>query len=127
MVDIDATVRAKLAANTALVTTVGQRIYAAESLPAGYTPSAGSAVLFKTVAGGAEYGPTLRVTLQVQCYGTDEAIARQVDRLVFDALHELRSGNVLMVENDVLGQMLAEPETNWRFVLSYYRAQIVNI
>jgi hypothetical protein len=126
MVDIDATLRAKLVANPALTAVVGQRIYAAERLPAGYKPSEGPAVLFKTNGGIAEYGPTLRPTIQMRCYGLDESTARQVDRLVFDALHELHSGNVLMVELDILGQLVADPETDWRFVLSYYRAQIVN-
>jgi hypothetical protein len=126
MVDIDATLRAKLVSNNALVALVGARIYAAERLPAGYKPSDGPAVLFKTNSGTADYGPTLRPTIQVRCYGLDESTARATDQLVFDALHEMRSGNVLMVELDVLGQMLADPETDWRFVLSYYRAQIVN-
>lgn len=127
MVDIEATLRAKLVANTALVEAVADRIYAAERLPAGYKPSLGGAVLFKVVGGSTDYGPTLRPTIMVRSYGMDELTARQVDRLVFDALHELRNGNVLMVENDLLGQLVAEQDTDWRFVLSYYRAQIANI
>lgn len=127
MVDIEATLRTKLTANASLVSLVGSRIYAGEKLPAGYKPSIGGAVLFKVNGGSVDYGPTLRPTIQVQCYGLDESSARAVDRALFDALHELRGGSVLMVEADILGQMVADPETDWRYVLSYYRAQIVNI
>jgi hypothetical protein len=127
MVDMEATLRAKLAANGPLVAAVGSRIYAAEKLPAGYKPSVGGAVLFKVSGGSADYAITLRPTVQVRSYGLDEGAARQVDRLVFDALHDLQSGNVLKVQVDILGQLVADPETDWRYVLSYYTAQIANI
>lgn len=127
MIDIEATLRSKLAADSTLAAVVADRIYAAERLPAGYKPSLGGAVLFKVMGGNADFGPTLRPTVQVRSYGLTEAVAREVDRAVFDALHELHNGNVLMVEIDILGQMVAEPETDWRYVLSYYRAQVVNI
>lgn len=127
MVDIEATLRTLLAANTPLTDVVAGRIYAAERLPAGYKPSIGGAVLFKVSGGLADYAITLRPTIQVQSYGLDESTARQVDRLVFDALHDAQKGNVLKVQIDILGQMVADPETDWRYVLSYYRAQVANI
>lgn len=126
MVDIASTIRTKLTANAALTTIVGSRIYSGVTLPSGYKPGDGPAVLFAVNGGSPDYGPTLRPTIQMRCYGIDEATAQQTDRAVFDALHDMRSGQVLYVENDILGQLLAEPETQWRFVLSYYRAQIVN-
>ena len=127
MIDIAAIVREKLVANAPLVAVTGERIYAAARLPASYKPVAGGAVLFSVEGGTADYGPTLRPTLKFQCYGLTDAVAWQVDRLVFDALHDLQSGIVLKVQIDVLGQIVAEQQTDWRYVLSYYRAQIANI
>lgn len=126
MVDIDAVIRARLVQNVALTALVGSRIYASLNPPAGYSPSVGPAVVFGVNGGSPDYAPILRPTLMFRSYGATEAIARQTDRAVFDALHDYQGGTVLNVVSDVLGQLLAEPDTQWRFVLSYYRALILN-
>lgn len=126
MIDIEATVRARLVANVALAALTGPRIYASVTLPAGYQPSLGPAVIFNVNGGSPDYAPVLRPTLMFRSYGLTEAIARQTDRAVFDALHDYRGGAVMSVRNDVLGQLLAESDTQWRFVLSYYKAMLLN-
>lgn len=109
-----------------LTAVVAQRIYASVNLPAGYQPSQGPAIVFTTSGGAPDYAPLLRPTLMFRCYGVDEATARRADRALFDAFHGYMGGAVATVVNDVLGQLLAEPDTQWRFVLSYYRALIFN-
>lgn len=125
MINAEAVVRAVLVNRMP----AGTNIYAAAELPAGYTPSAkGAAVLFQQRGGAPAYhSRTLKSSFQFRCYAANEAAARDLDRALFDALNDVQS--FLGMQNarcSVLGQLLVEPQTEWRFVLSYWDVFLKN-
>jgi len=120
MIDIEATVRDYLM-TTRLVDLTGQRVYAHPTLPANYTPSAGPAVLFTVRGGHQDYSSHLiTASLQFQCYALTAALAREVDRKLFDVLNDATEAAILSARMEQPGQLLQDQEVSWFFVLSYY-------
>lgn len=127
MRDTAATIRAHLATNTALTALVGTRIYAGTSLPAGYTPDAGPAVLFGNRGGADTYsGASLTPSVQFRCYGASDAVVRQVDRAVYDALVDQPGQYIRTARLETIGQLMNDPETGWPYMWSAYRVWVVN-
>ena len=100
---------------------VAQRVYAGLTLPTGYKPADGRAILMRMAGGDTDYsGHMLRPVMQIECYGPTEADAVAVDLALLDILNNKRvCGGYCRVQT--LGTLLADPETEWRFVLSYYQ------
>ena len=130
MTDADLAIRAILMGYTGLTSLVGNRVYASTDLPAGYTPDDGPAVLFNVRGGQGpdESGLITWPSYQFRSYAATEAEAREVDRAVYGALNFTSSNRVKMARLDVYPQLLRqpEPEPQWPFVLSFYRAIIAN-
>jgi hypothetical protein len=120
MIDANATIKAALLANSALVALTGQRIWAARNLPPeGYTPSQGGAVGFRIRGGSTLYHGGLQYpSVQFKCYGATEIIANNVYRALYDALL-VPSVGIRSAVIEVLGQP-AEEESGWPFVLAFY-------
>jgi len=125
VIDVEATLRAVLVKRMP----AGTNIFAAANLPAGYTPTAtGPAVLFQQRGGTQPYhSRTLKSSVQFRCYGPNEAEARKLDRTLFDALNDVQAFEGLQnARCAVVGQLLVEPQTEWRFVLSFWDVFLKN-
>lgn len=133
MIDVHTTVRTFLLANEGLAALVpAARVFAGRNEPPpGYAPgSDGPCVTFKVRGGagayrGRDYEDALLVpSMQFKCYGTSEVEAYQVYRALADALHGGRGASVLHAEEAGIGQPLEEPDTEWRFVLSFFDVMV---
>lgn len=127
MIDADAVLRVYLAGKADLTALVGARLYASAELPAGYNVSQGPALLFATRGGGQEYSSrVLDPSYQFRAYAATEAAARQVDRVLFDVLNDAKAAGILSARLESFPVLLMEPETEWPFVLSFYRLMMTN-
>jgi hypothetical protein len=126
MRNFEVELRNHLAANLPAGAGVGSRVFAEVRLPAGYKPVDGSAVLIRTAGGNPDYaGIKLDAVLQIECYGTDLIQASKADRAVFDLLNSKRVCGGF-ARCTTLGVPLEDPETEWRFYLSYYTLHVIN-
>ncbi|NNJ10587.1 hypothetical protein EKD04_009625 [Chloroflexales bacterium ZM16-3] len=133
-IDIDALLRTLLMRNAALVGAAGTRIYIASDPPAGYDPNRNAAKPTTTgpavvlTGGGGRPNSTsvlLEPTYQARCYGADEAAARDLDALLFAALHDKRYGRIRVARCNVTGQHTQDPDTGWHFFLSTWQLTVV--
>ena len=89
MIDAHKVIADYLLADDALKVLVGDRIYPGSDLPEGYKPADGPAVLFGARGGGPAYhGATLQPSVQYRSYALSEEQAAEVDRALYDALHD---------------------------------------
>lgn len=131
MIDIEASVRALLAGNAAVTTLAGDRILAAPQPFRDYSVEAGPLVLFGVRGGQTDYSKKLlRPSIQFRCYASTEAMARRLDRAVYDSLNRLPEagcgGAVASAAVESFGSLLHEPETEWPYVLSFWRLLMFN-
>ncbi len=124
MVDPNALLLAYLEAHAQLS---GVQIVAARNdPPPNWNPSTGQLVLFKMRGGKGTYeDERLIPSFQFKCYGSTEANAFACYKKVRNALHHQAGGNLKWGEEENLGQPLYE-EVGWPFVLSFFRATLVN-
>ena len=122
MVDIDAVITEYLETQPGLTVHTQERLYASISLPKGYDPSNGKALLFNVRGGTPDYSSlVLRPSMQFRSVGKTEAEARELDRALFDALNDASYCKIKMAQLETIGQLLRFPATGWPFVLSFYR------
>jgi len=126
LVDPHTTIRTFLAADATLTALTSTRIYAGRDVPPkGYKPSDGACVVFRVRGGAPDYDDALlNPSVQFKVYGEDEVAAFAVYQALYDRLHNGYSATILHAESEVLGQLLEEPDTEWRFVLAYFLVQI---
>lgn len=123
MVNIPAAIRTHLLTKPAITALTGTRIYANRDVPpTGYTPDQGAAICFASRGGSVndESSTHLRESYQFKCYGLDEVAAHSLSLALYDALHEARFWPVRQSMAEALPQPLEEPETQWRYSLSFY-------
>ena len=128
MIDSNAAIVEFLKTDAPLTTKVGTNIYVGR-LKDGF--NLGPAVVVSTRGGRAElYVPHIRPSVQFKCYGSTQIEAREVYRLIFDALDgidgvTLVSGrHIANALEEVHGQDLIDPDTNWPFVLSFFEVRL---
>jgi len=127
LTDVDAVVREFLASQTVLTNYTDDRIYASVDMPAGYTPEDGPAVLFGVRGGGQDYSSkVLEPSYQFRTYAKTERQAREVDRALYTALNDQKFGLVKSAVMETMAQLLAEPETGWPVMLTFYRLLVGN-
>lgn len=128
MNNVSKTLRDYLLTKAGLTALTGTRIYAEANTPAaGYKPSDGGAVCFKVRGGRPEYVDVLLgPSVQFKCYGSSELVANQLYQALYDALHNAQTNAVRMARCEMLGQTLAEPESGWPFVLTFFKVMIAN-
>jgi hypothetical protein len=124
MIDIEKVVRDYLVTVPAITALTGDRIYASRDVPPpGYRPQQGHALVYK-VRGGtitSERSAIVNPSLQFKCYGLTEADAADLYLALVDALEGKHPGAVRMALTETLGQPLEEPDTHWRYVLSFFK------
>ena len=128
MNNVAKTLRDYLLTQAGLMALTGTRIYAeANSPPAGYKPSDGGAVCFKARGGRPDYVDVIVTpSMQFKCYGATELLANLVYAALYDALHNAQTNAIRGARCEILGTTLAEPETGWPFVLTFFRVPIAN-
>lgn len=130
------------AAIVALVANKSRTVVTQESLifcgklPQGYKPEVnGRAITFMNRGGAADPElPIIRPSVQIECWAPalDSQGARELYRAVFDQLHQKNNidlgdiGYILAITEEVQGQDLDDPDTQWASVLSYYRLILRN-
>lgn len=130
MIDVAKAIRDYLIAQGALTALTGERIYAETDVPpAGYQPSDGACICFRMRGGTVDFSDAiLWPSVQFKCYGSDDVEANTLYRVLFDVLHGVPepSAVVRAAYLETAGETLAEPETGWPFVLTFYRMMIAN-
>lgn len=128
MIDAKNVVHSYLRAQSALTAIVGSRIYH-ERLPEDFTIA--QAVVFSRRGGVTNpYSPDLlEPSFQFKCYGSTAEDAEEVYRALYDALQGIEnqtvgSDEILSAIEEVQGQDLRDPETDWPFVLTFFQFMV---
>jgi hypothetical protein len=123
MIDTDAALIDYLNTKPGLTVHTDQRFWASVYYPKEYDPSDGKGLLFSPRTGATpDYsGLTLLLPYQFRSYGQTQAQASELDRALYDVLHEAQNCNIKLALAEAVGQPLIEPGTRWPFVLSYYQ------
>jgi NADPH:quinone reductase-like Zn-dependent oxidoreductase len=131
MIDVHSAILTVLEADAPLVALVNTRVFAGRDVPPPRTTPGGGACLTFKVRGGAgayrgrDYEDALIVpSVQFKSYAASELAAYTVYRALVDALHNGHDGTVLHAEEAGVGQPLEEPDTEWRFVLSFFDVMV---
>lgn len=126
MIDPHTVIRDYLLLDADLVGLVGNRVYAGRDVPpVGYAPGDGPCVTFRVRGGEPDYDDALlNPSVQFKCYAPDEPSSYEVYRALYDHLHNGQAAGIAHAESEVLGQLLEEPETDWHFVLAYFRVML---
>lgn len=121
-------VRDYLLSQGSLTTLVSERVYAeCDYPPVTYRIAQGPAICFKIRGGDIDPSEALqRPSVQFKCYGRTEQEANTLYRTLHSMLHGKKSESIRWAYLEVLGQTLSEPETDWPFVLVFYRMFITN-
>lgn len=132
--DLSAILRALILSLPTVVAVVGQRVFLAAELPAGYDPKAvttnltltGPAILFSDRGGRPGSTSVLLDSIyHAQCYAVDYPTARTLDHLLFTALHDRSVGRIRSVRCTTTGQPLIAPRTNWHLAVSVWQVTAV--
>ena len=121
-----------LAANSALNTLTGGRLYAdSDYPPPDYIPSIGGAVAWKPRQSVAPFDTQENsgiyvVNFRIASFGEDRAQAAEVDRAVFAALDQKGGAVMRYATLDGPGSPLLTPITNWPMVLTFYTCKFAN-
>lgn len=122
MIDTLDTLRDFLVAQSSLTALTGQRIYAGRVYPpSSYTPDQ-HAICFNGRGGTLEYSSRIITeSYTFKCYGSSAVHAMTLYRTLVDVLHDAHSGAIRHAELEIAGYSLQEPETDWFYVLSFFR------
>ena len=129
MIDHESRIRALMVSLPKITAKFGQRVYAARSLPAGYKPEQGPALLFTTRGGTQLYHSRVLVpSVQMRVYGATEAMVRGATQALYDALNDTKSLDVpyIRMENGTLPTLINEPNVGWPFMLLFFTFHILN-
>lgn len=118
-----------LTADPDLHDAISTRLWAESNTPpadAHYKPSQGAAIAFKSAGGGIEASDVvLRSRWQFKVYGPDVYTIRTAYLALVDALHDTRGrGGISTSSLEVPGTMLAEPDTGWLFMLTFFETRM---
>ncbi len=98
--------------------------------PEGYQPADGIGVCFK-VRGGSDGDPSVLThpSFQFKIYGLKtgeppELTCRIAARTLHDNFTEKSDANILTVYREVMPVTLKEPETDWTYVLVFYKVMV---
>lgn len=109
---------------------VGNRIYATR-LPEGFNNTHSALVLF-TRSGSCDLrAPLYSPSFQIKCYGgspnmqASKTLYRSLHDVLHGAIHQnVTEGCLMSAHEEVLGQELIDPDTDWPYVLTFYNCNI---
>lgn len=132
MIDTNATIRAWLLSDDAIVAMVADRVYY-PMLPQNYTPETNGLAITFSQRGGVsdEEAPIVKPSIQVVCWAAagESVNARALYGAVWDLMHLNGAngatpgdgGTILSSTEETSGQDSIDPETKWATVTSFYR------
>jgi hypothetical protein len=128
MTDEAAVLRSELEDDDVLVDLIGTRLWAETDVPAsGYKPADGAAICFRLRGGSDDYTDALQhASFYFKCYGATPLLAKGCYRALHAALQNLQASLIKWARREMIGQLLAEPETGWLYVLTAYKVMIQN-
>lgn len=129
MIDVFATIRAYLVAQSGVTAQFGSRIYMGEAEPpnsANYKPSDGAALCIVGQGGQPSFdGAAQEPRLMVKVYGATPAVAMTAYRAYVDAMDGAAlSAKVMAGYAESYAMQLREPDTDWPYVLEFRRVLI---
>lgn len=121
MIDIPRAVREFLLQRADVRALTDERIWASRVVPPpGYKPEDGAGVAFQVRGGEPTYEDDhYFASVQFKCYGATEIAANTLYRALYDSVHGGVSRCVRHAELEGLGTTMAEPDTEWVYVLVY--------
>ena len=124
MADLNLSIRQFLAADSAINTAFGSRIYAGRIVPnEGYKPSDGACICFNPRGGPLPYekGVPRTPSIQFKVYAQTGQEANTAHEIVYGAIHHAPAGAaVVWCELEAEPSILREPDTQWPYVLAFY-------
>lgn len=115
---------------TPLYTSVGTRIYCPR-LPEDFHNSEPALVLFCRSGIAHRKVPVFTPSYQIACYGGSPyaADAKAVYLALHDVLHEVSmestaSGMLMSAHEEIMGQELIDPDTDWPYILTFYQCNM---
>lgn len=122
MIDVLSTLRTYIAAKSSVAALTGQRIYAGVVYPPPEYVAGQYAICFNARGGALGYDRRLlSESFTFKCYGADEQSAMALYRTLVDAIDDTQGGAIRHCELEVTGYPLLEPDTDWPFVLTFFR------
>jgi hypothetical protein len=129
MIDTESVLRAHLATLAEVTAQFGPRIYAGRYLPSGYKPTQGPALLFMTRGGGQDYSSKLmEPSVQFRVYAATEANCRHAAQALYDGLNDQQARQISYsrMEDGTIPTLLAEPGSDWPYILMYFKMHMQN-
>lgn len=122
MVDAPKVLRDYLAAQSAITSITGTRIYAESTFPQpSYEPATGGSIVFRSRGGRVGYSSKLlTVSFVFKCYDVNEEDSNVLYRTLFDNLHDARGSGLRQARLEIAGQTMIDPLTGWVNVTSFY-------
>lgn len=117
-------IRNHLLSKPVLAALVDTHVFAGRNVPPpGYSlRDSGPCITFKVRGGLTDYEDALlEPSIQFKCYAETELLAQEVYRALFDALQTAHGAYLLHAQLEQAGQQLEEPETQWPFILTFYK------
>lgn len=127
MIDSEACLLGFLMNQPALIAKTLERIWPGRSEPLpGYKPSDGAGIVFRSRGGAPDYARAfLNQSWQFKVYGLTEDIVNETYRTLVDVLDEAQSGNLKWAALEISGQLLAEQQPSWIYMLCYFETKMV--
>ena len=115
-----------LLADSSITDSFGSRIWGGRDVPPPtYKPADGPGLCLKSRGGLDDYTDVvMHPSMQIKVYGATEAVANASYRLLHQRLQNARSADILWARREVTGQLLREPDTEWVFVLVFYKVML---
>lgn len=116
------TLRDYLVAQSSLTALTSTRIYAGRVYPpVSYAPDQ-HAICFNGRGGSIDYASTTSIeSFTFKCYGASAYHAMTLYRTLVDVLHDKRGVGIRHAEIEITGYPLQEPDTDWHYVLCFFR------
>ena len=134
MIDPNQAVINWLLENASITDLVGQNVVA-PLLPKGFSAMEGNKCIVVRTRGGnthPEIPEMIRPSMEVECWAYDPDVAKQIYAAVHDIMCDATevdlggAGVVVTSQEEVFGQDIWDPETQWPYVFSVYRIQFRN-
>lgn len=122
MIDALSTLRAFIVAQSSVTALTGQRVYAGQAFPPPTYQAGQYAICFNARGGALGYDRRLlQESFTFKCYADSEINAMALYRTLVDAIDDKSGGHIRHIELEISGYPLQEPDTDWPFVLTFFR------
>lgn len=122
MIDVLSTLRTYIAAKSSVTALTGNRVYAGRAYPPPEYQPGQYAICFNARGGALTYDRQLaQESFTFKCYADNEVNAMTLYRTLVDAIDDTQGGAIRHCELEITGVPLREPDTDWPFVLTFFR------